>query len=366
MRPKILAFYLPQYYPIPENDEWWGKGFTEWTNVGRAKPLYKGHYQPKVPSELGYYDLRLPIVREQQAALAKEYGVDGFCFWHYWFGNGKRLLDLVENEVVESGKPDFPFCFFWANHSWAAKNWNSKDSKFGQRVLVWQEYPGIDDYKAHFMSCFRAFKDPRYIKVDNKPLFGIYDVSAIPDFDLFKSCWDELARQNGLDGIYFVAYCRSTDNYQISKQLQVDEFIVDPMNLCDTKHTKFRGMIRNYLSVFMMDKLIKLHVVPYERYVDTTLSFYKKNPDASICILPNFDHSPRSGNIGLVLHQSTPSKFKKLLEKIKRILEDRQTNNNFLYIKAWNEWGEGNYLEPDLKFGRGYLESIVNTFGINR
>ena len=132
MRPTILAFYLPQYYPFKENDEWWGKGFTEWTSVGRAKPLFKGHYQPKVPADLSYYDLRLPIVREQQAEMAKHYGVDGFCYWHYRFGNGQRLLDLVENEVVESGKPDFPFCYCWANHTWASKNWNAKSSSFSR------------------------------------------------------------------------------------------------------------------------------------------------------------------------------------------------------------------------------------------
>ena len=121
MKPRLISFYLPQFYPTPENDEWWGKGFTEWTNVGRAKPLFKGHYQPKVPADLGYYDLRIPEVREQQADLAREAGIEGFCYWHYWFGNGKRLLDRVFREVVETGKPDFPFCLCWANHSWYAK-----------------------------------------------------------------------------------------------------------------------------------------------------------------------------------------------------------------------------------------------------
>ena len=141
---KIIAFYLPQYHPFKENDEWWGKGFTEWTNVGKAKPLFRGHNQPRVPTELGYYDLRLPLVREQQAQMAQDAGIYAFCYWHYWFGNGKRLIPEVFQEVLDSGKPDFPFCLGWANHSWYAKNWNS-DGTTTNRLLMEQTYPGIDD-----------------------------------------------------------------------------------------------------------------------------------------------------------------------------------------------------------------------------
>ena len=170
---EIIAFYLPQFHPIPDNDEWWGKGFTEWTNVGKAKALFKGHNQPRVPADLGYYDLRLPIVREQQVELAKEAGVTAFCYWHYWFGNGKRLMADIFNEVLNTGKPDFPFCLGWANHSWYAKNWNS-DGTSTNKLLIEQMYPGIDDEKMHFTFLLKAFKDPRYVKIDNKPFLLIF------------------------------------------------------------------------------------------------------------------------------------------------------------------------------------------------
>ena len=169
---KVLAYYLPQYYPTKENDQWWGKGFTEWTNVGKAEKLWKGHYQPKVPADLGYYDLRLPIVREQQAALAREAGVSGFLYWHYWFGNGKRLLSEVFQDVLDSGKPDFPFALAWANHSWYKKSWASDTNS--NELLLAQTYPGIEDARMHFEFLLKAFRDPRYIKIDGKPFLLIF------------------------------------------------------------------------------------------------------------------------------------------------------------------------------------------------
>ena len=160
MKARVIAFYLPQYHPFKENDEWWGKGFTEWTNVGRAKPLFRGHYQPRVPADLGYYDLRMPEVREKQVNLAKEAGIEGFCYWHYWFGNGRRLMESVFDEVLISGKPDFPFCLGWANHSWFAKTWDKDGKK--DKLLIEQQYLGIEDFKTHFGYALKAFKDPRY------------------------------------------------------------------------------------------------------------------------------------------------------------------------------------------------------------
>jgi lipopolysaccharide biosynthesis protein len=155
---RILATYLPQFHPIPENDAWWGKGFTEWTNVGKAKPLFRGHYQPRVPADLGYYDLRLPEVRQQQADMAREYGVEGFCYWHYWFGKGKQLLERPFNEVLTSGKPDFPFCLSWANHSWQDKQFSKEGTN---RMLIEQQYPGEEDHMNHFHTLLPAFKDKR-------------------------------------------------------------------------------------------------------------------------------------------------------------------------------------------------------------
>ena len=191
--PRLIAYYLPQYHPIPENDAWWGNGFTEWTNVAKAKPLFRGHYQPHIPADLGFYDLRVPEVREAQAALAREAGIEGFCYWHYWFG-GKRLLERPFDEVLASGKPDFPFCLAWANASWTGIWYGADD-----RILQEQTYPGLEDHRAHFEALLPAFKDPRYIRVDGKPLFMIFqpvDLSA--DVIAF---WQQLALAAGLPGI---------------------------------------------------------------------------------------------------------------------------------------------------------------------
>ena len=357
-RRKILAFYLPQYYPFKENNDWWGEGFTEWTSVGRAKPLFKGHYQPKVPADLSYYDLRLPIVREQQASLAKQYGVDGFCYWHYWFGNGRRLLDLVEKEVVESGRPDFPFCFCWANHTWYAKNWNSKDSNRKHKILIEQTYPGTEDFIAHFNCCLNAFCDNRYIKVNNKPVFCIYDAEAIPDFNLMRKIWNELAVQNGFDGIYWMSYSMTVQKYERVKHLLFDEFIVDPMNLAEKKQNKIDIYYRKALSYLGLDSLQTLRIVDYSKYADCAACYFSQNENVTICILPNYDHSPRSGRNALILKDSTPEKFGILCKKMYEILEKRNKANEFVFLKSWNEWGEGNYLEPDLRFGKGFLEQL--------
>ena len=163
MKARVIAYYLPQFHPVPENDKYWGKGFTEWTNVASAKPLFRGHYQPRIPSDLGFYDLRIPQVREEQAQLASEAGIEGFCYWHYWFGNGKMLLEKPFEEVLTTGKPDFPFCLCWANHTWSTKGWR-KDADV--EVIAEQTYPGDEDYVEHFNYCLPAFKDKRYITVD--------------------------------------------------------------------------------------------------------------------------------------------------------------------------------------------------------
>lgn len=170
MEARVIAYYLPQFHPIPENDNVWGPGFTEWTNVAKARPVFHGHYQPRIPADLGFYDLRLPETREQQAQLAREAGVEGFCYWHYWMGNGKRLLQRPFDEVLNSGKPDFPFCLAWANHDWKTNTWKNKG---GNQMICEQLYPGDEDYIAHFNYVLKAFKDHRYITVDGKPLFLI-------------------------------------------------------------------------------------------------------------------------------------------------------------------------------------------------
>ena len=202
VKARVLALYLPQFHPIPENDLWWGKGFTEWTNVGKAKKLFPGHYQPRVPADLGYYDLRVPETREAQADLARQYGIEGFVYWHYWFGNGKRLLERPFNEVLASGKPDFPFALAWANESWRGF-WHGVKTK---ETLIDQLYPGDEDYIAHFKAVLPAFKDKRYIKCHGKPVFFIYHHRDMPDVAHFIELWQKLARENGLPGIYFISH----------------------------------------------------------------------------------------------------------------------------------------------------------------
>ena len=215
---RVIAFYLPQFHPTPENDRWWGKGFTEWTNVGKAKPLFKGHYQPRVPADLGYYDLRLPETRQAQADMAREYGIEGFCYWHYWFGNGKQLLQRPFNEVLNSGKPDFPFCLAWANHSWEDKQFN-KDG--GHKMLMEQLYPGDEDYIAHFNAVLPAFQDPRYIRIHGNPIFVVYSPKEIPNPPHFIELWQKLASQHGFR-FHFVGHTSKIEDLALFRQWGFD------------------------------------------------------------------------------------------------------------------------------------------------
>src|ERR1041385_7982249 len=197
-RTRVISFYLPQYHPIPENDLWWGKGFTEWTNVARAKPLFPGHYQPHVPSDLGFYDLRVPEVREAQAEMAAASGVEAFCYYHYWFA-GRRILERPFEEVLRSGRPDFPFCLCWANQTWSGI-WHGCPG----RILIEQTYPGVADHLEHFRALLGAFEDPRYLKVDDKPLFIIYRPMQVPEVLRATELWREAAAAAGLKGLYLV------------------------------------------------------------------------------------------------------------------------------------------------------------------
>ena len=209
---RLLAFYLPQFHPIPENNSWWGPGFTEWTNVAKAKPLFKGHHQPNIPADLGFYDLRLSEVRAAQADMARKYGIEGFCYWHYWFGNGRRILERPFVEVLQSGEPDFPFCLAWANQSWSGV-WHGNP----KNILIQQIYPGPDDEIAHFKAVLPAFRDKRYVRVEGKPLFVVYDPANLPNPASFIGHWRALAAQAELPGLFFVAMTNDFNNLSYSQ-----------------------------------------------------------------------------------------------------------------------------------------------------
>ena len=348
---RFIAFYLPQFHPTPENDQWWGKGFTEWTNVAKAKKLYKGHYQPKIPMDLGFYDLRLPESKIAQAELAKQYGIEAFCYWHYWFGNGKRLLQRPFEETVFTGKPNFPFCLAWANHSWAKKQFDKNGT---QEILMQQTYPGEKDFIDHFNTMLPAFKDKRYVKVHGKLLFIVYNPLDDPSLKLFIEIWQKLAKQNGLNGFYFVG---KTDKGRLRKEILgygYDATYNDAVlnihhhqKLFYKIYLELRGRFLHYPKVFKYKDAIKYMIGDEER-----------QENAFPVIAPNCDHTPRSGSNGILLKNCEPKYFKQLVKKAINLTKHKSSDNQLIFIKAWNEWGEGNYMEPDLKYKRGMLEAL--------
>lgn len=347
---RVIAFYLPQYHPIPENDEWWGKGFTEWTNVGKAKPLFKGHYQPRVPADLGYYDLRVPETRKAQADMAREYGVEGFCYWHYWFGNGKRLIERPFNEVLASGEPDFPFCLAWANETWKGFAHGLKN----RNVLIEQLYPGVEDYTAHFYEVLPALKDKRYITVDGKPLFMIYKPLGFEDCDRFIGLWQELALENGLKGIYFVGHTSFTEEIDSILSKGFDAVNINRLFHCLASRTLSKKIKEKINHVF--------RGIPRAYSYEKMLKYFTGQEDSKEnvfpMIYPNWDHSPRSGKEGVVFHNSTPVLFEKHLADVLEKISLKPTEQQIIFLKSWNEWAEGNYMEPDLKWGLKYLEAL--------
>jgi hypothetical protein len=348
---RIIAFYLPQFHPIPENDEWWGKGFTEWTNVGKAKPLFKGHYQPRVPADLGYYDLRVPETREEQAKMAREAGIEGFCYWHYWFGNGKRLLERPFNEVLASGKPDFPFCLAWANHSWKGIYCGVKS----KNTLIEQTYNGMEDYKQHFYTVLPAFQDKRYMTVDGKPIFLIFSPLEIPDSFEFIDCWQKLALMNGLKGIHFVAHTYFP--YEINQLLSMGYNAVNIVRLFEYQRTEisFMAKVRNKISreIFKHG-----YWCQYKDAMNCFSGVEDKEENIYPTLIPNWDHTPRTGKQGSMLKNSTPNLFYRHARKMIESVKQKEEEHRIILLKSWNEWAEGNYMEPDLRYGKGYLNAL--------
>lgn len=341
-----IAFYLPQFHPIKENDEWWGKGFTEWTNVASAKSLYLGHEQPKIPADLGFYDLRVPEVQEEQSRLALEAGIEAFCYWHYWF-SGKQLLEKPLQQMLQNPKVEIPFCLAWANHTWMRKHWNASESRLSQTVLIEQTYGGQEDIDAHFYALLPAFKDNRYYKVDGKLLFMVYAPEDLPSIKEFIDRWQALAAQNGLPPFFFVG--RVVEGQPEPKDIELFDRLNYECIFSIFPYSKLRRAIAwgTHTPVILPYKSI------LKRYPLTRLSDPKIYP----CAYSNWDNTPRIGTIGTVFHNATPQIFEKHLRQLSNAIQNPE---RIIFIKSWNEWAEGNYVEPDKQFGLGRIKAIYN------
>lgn len=350
---RLIAYYLPQYHPIPENNSWWGSGFTEWINVVKAKPLFRGHYQPHIPADLGFYDLRVPETRAAQAEMAQNYRIEGFCYWHYWLGNGRMLLQRPFEEVLKSGEPNFPFCLGWANHSWTGIWFGAPN-----RTLAKQTYPGMEDHRKHFYYLLKAFKDPRYITVEKKPLLHIFRPYEIPDPKRVMDYWRELALKAGIKGLHIVGDGVEPD--------ELEDFGLDACTYSNhrliedpylAKYIFLRRLLRKYRNKFH-----KPQVFSYKKAMNLFIRKGDRPNTEYPAIIPNWDSTPRLGWQGIVLHNSDPELFRIHVREVKSQMKTRPIERKIVFIKSWNEWAEGNHLEPDQKYGKAYLNVLKDEF----
>jgi hypothetical protein len=341
LSPRLIAFYLPQFHPIPENNVWWGNGFTEWPNVVRAKPLFPGHYQPHIPADLGFYDLRIPEVRQAQADLAREYGIHGFCYYHYWF-EGRQLLERPFEEVLKSGEPNIPFCLCWANQPWSWKR-----SINDQGRLLDQKYSKEDD-REHIRWLLRAFEDERYIRVHGRPLFLVYMVHTMADPKRTFETWRQEALKAGVAEPY-ICKVESFAEYGAPEEFGCDAAVVFWPHDMDAFLTRVKGEGEVYEKnmIFEYKELTEKHLErpepPFKRYP---------------CVVPGWDNTARfKANGAWILHGSTPQLYGRWLNSVIEKVAANPPDEQIVFINAWNEWSEGTHLEPDLKHGRAYLEA---------
>jgi lipopolysaccharide biosynthesis protein len=338
----VVALYLPQFHPIDENDAWWGPGFTEWTNVARARRRYPGHRQPDLPADLGFYDLRVPDTRQAQADLARRHGVGAFCYWHYWFG-GRRILERPFAEVLASGEPDFPFCLGWANQTWTGI-WHGAED----RILVEQTYPGPDDHEAHLRVLLEAFHDRRYLRIDGKPLLYVYRPSEIPDLERTLDQFRSLAVADGLPGLHLVAERHGSAWDPLAHGF--DDSVAFP---------QLRP--RSWEAWFW--RLAGRAGVPYvtsgARLTRSSVARIAEGVSSIPGVVPNWDNTPRSGAAGRVVHGATPERFAEQIQAAVARARERPAGRRLVFVKSWNEWAEGNHLEPDQRHGTAYLEAIA-------
>ena len=370
---RFIALYLPQFHPVEANDKYWGKGFTEWTNVAKSKSLFKGHYQPRIPADLGFYDLRMPEIRKQQAKLAKEAGIEGFCYWHYWFGNGQEVLQRPFDEVVQSGEPDFPFCLGWALHDWTTKTWNKESALVKDSIIFKQSFLGDEDYITHFYRLLDAFKDQRYITVDGKLLFSIYNPRMMPDPKHFMDLWNTLAELNGLPGFHFVCVVDSMPIISRENIRDVDKTVDD--NVEELKSLGFDAVeLENhkYAEIRAGGKLKKIFfavlrkVAPgvlidkydYSKIVKNMYSPSEEREDVYPQLIVGWDRSPRAGRNAIIYVNDTPDEFEKAVRIAIGCVQNKEPEHRLIFLNSWNEWGEGAYMEPDLKYGKGKLDAL--------
>jgi len=363
---RAIAFHLPQFHPIPENDEWWGKGFTEWTNVVKARPLFPGHYQPHLPADLGFYDLRLPEARVAQAELAAEYGIYGFCHYHYWF-NGRQLLERPVNEILNSGAPDFPFCLCWANENWT-RRWDG----LHHEVLLAQQYTADDDL-AHIRSLIPFFLDRRYIRVMDRPFFAVYRASLLPEPQRTTDVWRREAERAGLKGLFLVrveSYSEAGDprdiGFDYSIGFQPNWGLALESRILRRKWWH-RRKLRTAEPIFYDDV-----ISDYEQLARSALAQGSPGYPQIPCVCPSWDNSARRKSGALVLANSTPKFYERWLREVvsrqaARIAANENSDvspESLVFINAWNEWAEGNHLEPCQKWGRAYLEATRRALSV--
>jgi lipopolysaccharide biosynthesis protein len=364
MKCHTICFYLPQYHPIKENDEWWGAGFTEWRNVISAMPRFKGHYQPHIPADLGFYDLRLEETRLKQAGLAKEYGIDGFCYYHYWF-NGKMLLDRPFNDVLQSGKPTFPFCLCWANESWT-RAWDGLD----REILIKQEYNN-EDSRRHIEWLVKAFKDNRYIKINGMPLFLIYRIDSIPNLNEMLSFWRKFACENGFKGLYICAIrtgFKTTPEDEIMK-IGFDAIIRFQPNRHDFPaprspiamlYSAAQKVLPNTLYQTLKLSAKANKIIDYERLVEKILGkLWPAEYRCFPCVFPSWDNTSRRKSATIIQNLNCLAYERWLRGSIKQV-QCYPDQERIVFINAWNEWAEGCHLEPDLKNGHAFLSATRN------
>lgn len=350
---KPIAIHLPQFHPIAENDQWWEKGFTEWTNVTKATPRFEGHYQPHLPADLGFYDLRLEEARMAQEAMAKEYGIHGFCYYHYWF-NGKRLLHEPVDRKMKNPKEDFPFMLCWANENWT-RAWDGND----QQVLLQQDYSFDDDANHMNYLCSTFFKDERYIKHEGKPVFIVYRPKLFPEINKTIDLWRQIARDNGIGELH-IGYMQSWGIIDAPETMGFD-FAVEfkpslgkaaPKKIAITTRI-ISKIIRTITNRQLIDK--NNYVIDYSSYVDKEMNG-TYTPNVAPCLTPMWDNCSRRKEGATIFNDSTPEKYGAWLSHIITNYPWNKNKEKYLFINAWNEWAEGNHLEPCQKWGKQYLE----------